>query len=221
MAYRLDSTNVVRDFNNTTTSDYGASDGARSAPIDTRYDTTLLGQSNAPPIEDYALDGRNIEKQIGTPPQAGARHSKLTAYFKGNTATRTLGEQVIVFEQLAGALYTGQVGYDDLGSRPAYQDDMTAVDALWAAGCSGADIIAVLKLYSSNKEMVDDLKHHGLLAEGKAGVALSPKLSKGSSNGPSFKDDGAAVVGADYHSTPRPLEGRQARARERSRLCRR
>ncbi len=106
MANRLFSTDVVRDSDNTLEFTYGASDGARLAPTDADYHTTLLGQSNAPPTEDYALNERNMEKQIGTPQQAGAKHSKLAAYFKGNTATRQLGEQVIVFEQLAEALYT-------------------------------------------------------------------------------------------------------------------
>ncbi len=55
--------------------------------------------------------------------------------------------------------------------------------------------------------MVDDYRRHGVLAEGKAGVTLSPKLSKGPLNKDAFEHDGAAIGGAGYQSTPRPREG--------------
>jgi hypothetical protein len=100
MANALFSTDVVRDSDNTLEFTYGASAGARRAPTNTAYDTTLLGQSNVLHTTGYALNGRNIEKQFNY------------CYYGWSSLQRAVGLESGAERAIGGPLSGGSCGSD-------------------------------------------------------------------------------------------------------------
>jgi hypothetical protein len=160
---------VTRDSNNTF-APTGLADLAEPlASSKTDYHTTLPGQLYAPLISD-ADTGRTFLTQFPDISNDIKGDSKLAIFLNkhGASAARTPADEAAPdFEEMHKIYDKG---------RPHFDDDAKAADGLMHAGFTAAATFALLKTYTSNKELRDDLAKHGVLVEGEKGLERSPDV---------------------------------------------